>query len=136
MNQLVDAVHFCRYYANDRSFPSGQYFQPLALHSRAVIFPPFPLYIPEREWYNRLIKPKELIIIKRIFEMNDIGFLVKDKRNQLKMTQPQLAAISGVGVRFISDLENGKPTMQIGRILEILHVLGLDVYISERGVSL
>jgi len=74
--------------------------------------------------------------MKRIFETNDIGSLVKHKRNQLNMTQPQLAAISGTGVRFISDLENGKPTMQIGKILEILHVLGLDVYVTERGVSL
>jgi len=74
--------------------------------------------------------------MKRIFETNDIGSLVKHKRNQLNMTQPELSAISGVGVRFISDLENGKPTMQIGKILEILHILGLDVYMSERGVSL
>ena len=72
----------------------------------------------------------------RIFETMNIGTLVKHKRNQLKMTQPQLAAMSGTGVRFISDLENGKPTMQIGKILEIIHVLGLDIYISERGTSL
>jgi y4mF family transcriptional regulator len=66
--------------------------------------------------------------------MNDIGSFVKQKRNQLGMTQPQLAAVSGAGVRFISDLENGKPTMQIGKVLEILHVLGLDVFVSERGI--
>jgi len=71
--------------------------------------------------------------MKRILDAKDIGLLVKQKRNQLKMTQPQLAAISGVGVRFISDLENGKPTMQIGKILDILHILGMDVNVSERG---
>jgi len=73
--------------------------------------------------------------MQRIFGANDIGSLVRQKRKQLNMTQPQLAVVSGAGVRFISDLENGKPTMQIGKILEILHVLGLDVYISGRGVS-
>jgi len=73
--------------------------------------------------------------MQRIFETNNIGSLVKQKRNKLNMTQPQLATVSGVGVRFISDLENGKPTMQIGKVLEILHVLGLDVYVSERGVT-
>ena len=73
--------------------------------------------------------------MKRIFEATDIGSLVKHKRKQLNMTQPQLAAVSGTGVRFISDLENGKPTMQVGKILEILHLLGLDVYVSERGTS-
>ncbi|MCL2819213.1 MAG: helix-turn-helix domain-containing protein [Oscillospiraceae bacterium] len=73
--------------------------------------------------------------MNRILDINDIGSLVKQKRNQLNMTQSQLATVSGAGVRFLSDLENGKPTMQIGKILEILHVLGLDVYILERGTS-
>jgi len=73
--------------------------------------------------------------MKRILKTNDIGSFVRQKRNQLNMTQPQLAAICGAGVRFISDLENGKQTMQIGKILEILHVLGLDVYMCERGAS-
>jgi len=75
------------------------------------------------------------MIMNRILDINDIGSLVKQKRNQLNMTQSQLATVSGAGVRFLSDLENGKPTMQIGKILEILHVLGLDVYILERGTS-
>jgi len=74
--------------------------------------------------------------MQRVFETNDIGLLIKQKRKQLSMTQPQLASVSGVGVRFISDLENGKTTIQVGKVLGILHVLGLDVYISERGISL
>jgi len=69
----------------------------------------------------------------RVFETADIGSYVKTKRNQLGMTQPQLADVSGTGTRFISDLENGKPTMQIGKVLDILHVLGLDLIISTRG---
>ena len=73
--------------------------------------------------------------MQRIFEMSDISSLVKQKRIQLNMTQTQLAAVSGAGVRFISDLENGKPTMQIGKVLEILHILCLDVYITQRGAS-
>ena len=75
-------------------------------------------------------------LMKKIFETSNIGSLVKNKRKQLNITQPQLAALSGTGVRFVSDLENGKPTMQIGKILDILHVLGFDVYLSERGISL
>jgi len=69
----------------------------------------------------------------KILETIDIGLLIKSKRNDLKMTQPQLADISGSGVRFISDLENGKPTMQIGKVINILHVLGCDLFISPRG---
>jgi len=72
----------------------------------------------------------------KIFETADIGSYVKAKRNELGMTQPQLADVSGTGIRFISDLENGKPTMQIGKILDMLHVLGLDLHISPRGSQL
>jgi len=70
----------------------------------------------------------------RVFETADIGSLVKLKRNGLGLTQTQLANVSGTGIRFISDLENGKPTMQIGKVLDILHVLGLDLNISSRGI--
>jgi len=69
----------------------------------------------------------------RVFETTDIGLIARAKRNELGMTQPQLADLSGNGVRFISELENGKPTMQIGKVLDTLHVLGYDLCISVRG---
>jgi len=65
--------------------------------------------------------------------MSDIGFLVQQKRAELGMTQSQLADVSGKGVRFISELENGKQTMQVGKVLDTLHVLGIDMSLSERG---
>ena len=52
------------------------------------------------------------------------------------MTQSQLADITGNGTRFISDLENGKQTMQIGKVLDTLHVLGFDVFVSTRGEAI
>jgi len=63
----------------------------------------------------------------------DIGLLIRKKRVGLGMTQAQLADITGNGTRFISELENGKQTMQIGKVLDTLQVLGLDVYVSARG---
>ena len=69
----------------------------------------------------------------KIYEPQDIGVIVRKKRTELGLTQPQLADMCGCGTRFISELENGKPTMQIGKVLETLHVLGLDVAISARG---
>jgi y4mF family transcriptional regulator len=69
----------------------------------------------------------------KIYETRDIGIIVRNKRAEIGITQPQLADICGNGTRFISELENGKPTMQIGKVLDTLHVLGLDVLISVRG---
>jgi y4mF family transcriptional regulator len=54
-----------------------------------------------------------------------LGRIVKKERNALGLTQADLALTSGTGIRFISDLENGKPTCQIGKILTVLKTLGL-----------
>ena len=72
----------------------------------------------------------------KIFEIEDLGKIVKSKRAELMMTQSQLADMSGNGTRFISDLENGKPTMQIGKVLDTLHVLGFDVSVTSRSEEL
>lgn len=45
-------------------------------------------------------------------------------RKKLGLTQPQLALAAGVGVRFIVDLEAGKPTVRLETLLKVLHVLG------------
>ena len=72
-------------------------------------------------------------IMTGVYEIADIGSLIRKKRFELGMTQSQLADITGHGTRFISDLENGKQTMQIGKVLDTLHILGFDVSISARG---
>ena len=71
--------------------------------------------------------------MKRVFNVPDIGLLVKKRRLELGMTQPQLADICGTGDRFILDLEKGKSTIQMGKVIDIIHMLGLDLYVSERG---
>lgn len=73
--------------------------------------------------------------IMKVFDTEEIGVLVRSKRIERGMTQSQLADISGHGSRFISELENGKATMQIGKVLDTLHVLGLDMSISVRGLG-
>jgi HTH-type transcriptional regulator/antitoxin HipB len=55
----------------------------------------------------------------------DLGKLVRNERKALDLTQAELALASGTGMRFISDLENGKPTCQIGKTLTVLKILGI-----------
>jgi y4mF family transcriptional regulator len=45
-------------------------------------------------------------------------------RKKLGLTQPQLALAAGVGVRFIVDLEAGKPTIRLETLLKVLNALG------------
>jgi y4mF family transcriptional regulator len=71
----------------------------------------------------------------RITSVEEIGGLVRAHRKAQSVTQAEFAALCGVGTRFISDLENGKPTMELGKVLHVLHCLGLEVIIESRGWS-
>jgi y4mF family transcriptional regulator len=53
------------------------------------------------------------------------GSLIRSRRKALKMRQDQLALATGVGRRFLIDLEAGKPTCQLGRSLLVAEALGL-----------
>ncbi|MGA2497312.1 MAG: type II toxin-antitoxin system Y4mF family antitoxin [Tepidisphaeraceae bacterium] len=56
-----------------------------------------------------------------------LGTAIRIRRKQLKITQRELAMTCGTGLRFIVDLEKGKPTCQIGKTLDVLQSLGLGV---------
>jgi len=63
-----------------------------------------------------------------------IGALVRTARKRLDVTQRNLAMTSGTGLRFISELEKGKPTCQLGKVLTVLQTLGIkiDLTLPER----
>jgi len=55
------------------------------------------------------------------------GRAVRAYRKRQGATQTQLAAIANTGLRFIGDLENGKPTVQLGKALQVAKILGLKM---------
>jgi HTH-type transcriptional regulator/antitoxin HipB len=59
-----------------------------------------------------------------------IGQLIKKARKTLGVTQKDLALTSGTGLRFIIELEQGKATCQIGKVLTVLHTLGITVQLT------
>lgn len=61
----------------------------------------------------------------------EVGRLIQKTRKDQGLTQTELAAASGVGVRFIVDLEKGKPTCQLGKTLRVLHMLGIHFQTDE-----
>ncbi|MDD3922936.1 MAG: helix-turn-helix transcriptional regulator [Endomicrobiaceae bacterium] len=62
-----------------------------------------------------------------IKNIKDIARIIKQTRKKQNLTQVQLAGASGVGIRFIVDLEKGKETCQIGKTLRIIKMLGIDI---------
>jgi HTH-type transcriptional regulator / antitoxin HipB len=59
------------------------------------------------------------------YSPKQIGELVKSVRKQMGATQKDLAMTSGTGLRFIIELEQGKPTCQVGKVLTVLNTLGV-----------
>jgi HTH-type transcriptional regulator/antitoxin HipB len=70
------------------------------------------------------------MIAKPITDTTSLGRRVRDVRRALGLTQPDLALSAGVGVRFIVDLERGKPTAQIGKVMTVLAALRIEVELS------
>lgn len=60
-----------------------------------------------------------------------IGQVVYRVRKQLGVTQRDLALTAGTGLRFIIELEKGKPTCQIGKVLQVLQVLGIQLSLTH-----
>ena len=61
--------------------------------------------------------------------VEEIGKLVQAERKRQGVTQLQLAGLAGTGTRFISDLENGKGTIQVQKLLKVVQTLGLGLFI-------
>ena len=67
----------------------------------------------------------------RIKNIKYIASKIKDERKKQNLTQTQLAGLCNVGLRFIVDLEAGKETCQIGKVLLVLDVLGIDLITED-----
>ena len=67
----------------------------------------------------------------QITDTQSLGETIRRARKRLKVTQKDLALATGTGLRFIIDLEKGKPTCQIGKALEIVRTLGLRLQIHD-----
>jgi len=64
-----------------------------------------------------------------------LGETIKTVRKKQKLTQAQLVASCGVGVRFIQELEGGKESCHLGKTLTVLQALGLTVYTTDSDVE-
>lgn len=73
--------------------------------------------------------------MQAITDSKSLGLLVRKERKAQRLTQEQLAGLTGVGVRFVRELEAGKESCQLGRALQVATALGLSVSVSIRRES-
>jgi HTH-type transcriptional regulator/antitoxin HipB len=62
-----------------------------------------------------------------------LGQLIRRHRNTQQLTLEQVSGITHLSMRFLSELERGKETASLGKTLELLHKVGLEVIIQPRG---
>lgn len=66
-----------------------------------------------------------------ITDTKSLGLLIRRERKAQRLTQEQLAGLTGVGVRFVRELEAGKESCQLGRALKVAEALGLAVSVGS-----
>ena len=69
----------------------------------------------------------------RIYDSTTIGESLREKRRELGYTQQDVADFTGFSVSFLSDLERGKETAELGKALYVANMLGLNVDVTSRG---
>ncbi|MCP4476271.1 MAG: helix-turn-helix transcriptional regulator [Gammaproteobacteria bacterium] len=68
--------------------------------------------------------------MKKLTNTNQLGQIIRATRKAQGLTQEQLSAVCGVGVRFIRELEQGKTSCHLGKTLHIINMLGLSLDIE------
>jgi HTH-type transcriptional regulator/antitoxin HipB len=62
----------------------------------------------------------------------ELGAAVREQRKRLALKQLDIAGLGNTGNRFIVDLENGKPTVQLQKVLDVMDLLGLEVVVRPK----
>ena len=63
----------------------------------------------------------------------ELGAVIRDQRKRLALKQLDLAGLGNTGNRFVVDLENGKPTVQLQKVLDLMDLLGLEVVVRTKA---
>lgn len=63
----------------------------------------------------------------------DLGKLARAHRKQRKLTLETISGLGNLSTRFLSEFERGKETAELGKVLQALRTLGLEVVVQPRG---
>jgi len=71
--------------------------------------------------------------ITQIKTAAELGAVIRAFRKNRHLTLEKVSGLSNLSMRFLSELERGKATAELGKVLEALSILGLEVIIQPRG---
>jgi y4mF family transcriptional regulator len=99
------------------------------------LFSVFTVKFPGQEilmdntWNVLVYFPYGKVMLRHTLTPAEIGEIIRTTRKAAGLRQPELAGAAGVGLRFIVDLEAGKPSAHLGKTLLVLSALGCDLKI-------
>ncbi len=79
------------------------------------------------------MKKAKKVLSKKVDSAITLGKAVREIRKEAGITQSDAAAMCRVGTRFLSDLENGKSTVRLSTLLQVLNSFGLVLTVRRRG---
>ena len=68
----------------------------------------------------------------KINSSKEFGEFLRARRKELGYTQSYLSELTGLSISFISDVENGKKTVELNRSIDLLSILGIDLILEKR----
>ena len=71
-----------------------------------------------------------------VADAEQLGAVIRAFRKQRHLTLEKVAGLSNLGVRFLSEIERGKETAELGKVIKVLQNLGLEIIIQPRDTSL
>lgn len=71
----------------------------------------------------------------RISTVRELGQFIQKSRKDQGLTQVDISGLAHTGNRFVVDLENGKPTIQMQKVLDVLGLLGLELVVRNKVAS-
>ncbi len=75
---------------------------------------------------------RSLSVSRTITSTPQLGEFVALRRKAKKLSQQDFGDLAGVGRRFVSELEGGKETAQIGKVIKVLQAIGIDLIVRDR----
>jgi y4mF family transcriptional regulator len=82
---------------------------------------------------SRSVSLKGIMVPAAIHSAAELGAALRAERKALGLSQADLALAAGVGLRFVVELEAGKPTVQLMRVLRVIAALGGTLQLVGRG---
>jgi len=71
----------------------------------------------------------------KVFDAADIGMMIRTRRKDLGYTQERLASLIGMSPRLIGEIERGKKTTGIQKVIDLANALGIDLAVQLRDVQ-